>query len=87
MEAARAHEAAQEKERKRTSVYATTFCNKAHRIADGKPVDHECYILDPVVLDAETWNGANAALELAQKEGRKLHYGRIHPGLEQSDVT
>jgi hypothetical protein len=87
MDAARAYEAAQEKERKRTSVYATTFCNQGHRLADGKPVEHECYILDPVVLENEIYNGPNAALEFAQKEGRRVHYGKVHSGLEQADVT
>lgn len=33
--------------------YLTTFCNKAHRLADGKPIGHNCYVLDPVKLRLE----------------------------------
>jgi hypothetical protein len=33
--------------------YCTTYCNKAHRVRDGKPVKHECSILPPAALRAE----------------------------------
>lgn len=35
------------------ALYVTTFCNFAHRMEDGKPVEHECYILPPAALEAE----------------------------------
>lgn len=34
-------------------IYCTTFCNQAHRIDNGHPVNHECYILKPEALKAE----------------------------------
>lgn len=36
-----------------TRVYCTSFCNRGHRLDNGHPVDHECYVLDPVRLQAE----------------------------------
>ena len=33
--------------------YVTTFCNFPHRLKDGKPIEHNCYILDPKALQAE----------------------------------
>ncbi len=33
--------------------YVTTYCNKAHRLADGKPIAHECHILPPKALELE----------------------------------
>ena len=33
--------------------YCTTFCNKAHRLSDGKPLEHECYIIPPRLLKLE----------------------------------
>ncbi len=34
-------------------IYCTTYCNKGHRMRDGKPVQHECYVLPPAALRAE----------------------------------
>jgi hypothetical protein len=34
-------------------VYCTSFCNKGHNLKTGRPVAHECYILDPKKLRAE----------------------------------
>ena len=33
--------------------YCTSFCNFAHRLRDGMPVNHECYVLNPAGLRAE----------------------------------
>jgi hypothetical protein len=33
--------------------YVTTFCNFAHRLKDGKPINHECYIIPPELLRLE----------------------------------
>ena len=33
--------------------YCTSFCNFAHRLQDGMPVNHECYVLVPRLLQAE----------------------------------
>ena len=33
--------------------YCTSFCNQTHRLHDGMPVNHECYVLNPKGLTAE----------------------------------
>jgi hypothetical protein len=33
--------------------YVTTFCNFAHDEKTGRPIGHECYILDPKKLALE----------------------------------
>lgn len=35
------------------TIYCTTFCNFGHFVETGRPVGHECYILDPVKLARE----------------------------------
>jgi hypothetical protein len=60
-------------------IYVTTFCNFGHRLSDGKPVDHECYILSPAALRAEREGDYERAIELQQlawkKSGRRIHKG------------
>jgi len=38
---------------KKCGFYVTTFCNFPHRLSDGKPIEHECYILRPESLRLE----------------------------------
>ena len=33
--------------------YYSTYCNKGHRMRDGKPIEHECRIIPPAALWAE----------------------------------
>lgn len=35
------------------TIYCTSFCNFGHRLKDGKPVEHECYIIPPELLRLE----------------------------------
>ena len=35
------------------TAYLTSFCNFYHRIRDGKPIEHECFILIPASLQLE----------------------------------
>jgi len=35
------------------NFYVTSFCNFPHRLKDGKPIKHECYILRPESLKLE----------------------------------
>lgn len=51
-------------------TYCTSFCNHQHRIRDGKPVAHECYIIPPVALTHEM-NGATEAAIAAIQAGKK----------------
>jgi hypothetical protein len=34
-------------------IYCTTFCNFAHYVDTGRPIDHECYVLRPIDIRAE----------------------------------
>ncbi len=34
--------------------YVTTFCNRAHRLRDGGPIGHECFVLDAHKLREES---------------------------------
>lgn len=34
-------------------VYCTSFCNHGHRLSNGHPVNHECYVLKPEALRLE----------------------------------
>lgn len=65
-----------------TKIYCTSFCNKGHRLSDGKPVDHECYVLNVDVLRAEAKEGAEAALALALRLNLPIHERRIHKGIK-----
>lgn len=46
------------------SVYCTTYCNHGHRLSDGKPVGHECYVLPPKALAAERADNFELAARL-----------------------
>ena len=48
------------------NTYVTTYCNKPHRLKDGKPVGHECYVLPPKALAAEIDGDIKLACELIQ---------------------
>jgi hypothetical protein len=34
-------------------IYVSSFCNFAHRLKDGKPIEHECYVIPPRLLELE----------------------------------
>lgn len=67
------------------SVYCTTYCNHGHRLSDGKPVGHGCFILPPSALQLEMagdYEGAVLAIEsLRTSLGGAL---RPHRGVRQS---
>lgn len=60
--------------------YVTTYCNKAHRMADGKPIAHECYVLPPKALEAERAGDTVTAVSLiaAAKPLRLMRKGVRH---------
>ncbi len=49
------------------AIYCTTYCNRGHRLHDGKPVDHECVILPPAMLVAERFDDFDEARRLLAK--------------------
>ena len=60
--------------------YCTSFCNHAHRVSDGKPVAHECYVLPPAALAAERRGDFREALQhIAEARPLKTHRGVRKP--------
>ncbi len=58
------------------SFYVTTFCNFAHRLKDGKPLNHECYVLPPRALRLEWFGRFEEAIELLSRaKPMKTHKG------------
>jgi hypothetical protein len=51
----------------RDAVYCTTYCNHGHRLRDGMPVNHECYVLPPEALKLEREDKFEEAIAVIQK--------------------
>lgn len=45
-------------------IYCTTYCNKGHRLSDGKPIQHECRILPQLALFAEQRGDYDTAIRI-----------------------
>ena len=59
-----------------SKFYVTTFCNFAHRLEDGKPLDHECYVIPPSFLKQERENDTWPQGEREQwSRVRRIHRG------------
>jgi len=57
-------------------VFCTSYCNQGHRISDGKPVDHECYVLPTEALVAEMRGDIDKAIAiLSGWKKRRTHRG------------
>ena len=61
------------------AFYVTTYCNHAHRMKDGKPMAHECYVLPPEALAAERRGETDIAIGLLQA----AHPMRRHTGVRE----
>lgn len=71
-----------------TTVYCTSFCNHGHRLSDGKPVDHECYVLPTEALAAERRGDVARALEImSQWKKRRTHRGVKTPAPKAAAQT
>lgn len=46
--------------------YVSTYCNFAHSIEDGEPLDHECVCIPPEALEAEMAGDYERAIELME---------------------
>lgn len=58
------------------TVYCSTYCNQGHRLSDGKPVEHECIIIPPKVLEAERdGDYEGATVMLAEAKPLRTHRG------------
>lgn len=46
--------------------YVSTYCNFAHRVSDGKPIQHECRIIPVRALRMEILGNIPRAIEIMQ---------------------
>lgn len=60
-----------------SDFYVTTRCNFAHRLADGKPIDHECEILPPAALEAERKGDFAEAIRLIEEAKKPVRFGPL----------
>jgi hypothetical protein len=51
--------------------YVSTYCNFAHRVRDGKPINHECIIIPPAALRAEMEGDYTRAQEILSTSPRR----------------
>jgi hypothetical protein len=51
------------------SYYVTTFCNKAHSLKTGRPVNHECHQLPIRALEHEAAGRPAHAVCVLNKDG------------------
>lgn len=58
-----------------TYLYVTSFCNQAHRLIDGKPVAHECFVIPPRALEEERAGHFDKAHELIEAGKTSFLYG------------
>jgi hypothetical protein len=57
-------------------IYCTTFCNFGHDVATGRPVGHECYVLDAKKLQRERDGDETVFGEDIKKYPLKIVKGR-----------
>lgn len=67
----------------RASFYVTTYCNFAHRLSDGKPIEHECRIIPPSALMAEMEGDYEEAMEILHHTPSREHRGVRHEKEEE----
>jgi hypothetical protein len=62
------------------AVYCTSYCNRAHRLRDGKPIAHVCYVLPPSALDSERHGDvAEAIRRIESAKPLRVHRGVRRP--------
>jgi hypothetical protein len=59
-----------------SEVYATTFCNRGHYMATGRPIGHECRIIPPAALRAEYDGDIARAQEILSRTPPRWVRGR-----------
>lgn len=48
--------------------WCTTYCNFAHDLDSGEPLDHECRCIPPEALEAEIRGDFEEAIQLLQQQ-------------------
>lgn len=70
-----------------SNFYVTTYCNMAHRVSDGVPIDHMCAIIPPAALAAEMEGDYAKAIQLLDAGKTRSFYGMpslpTHPGVKE----
>ena len=56
--------------------YVTTYCNFAHDVETGEPIDHECIVIPPEALKAEMDGDYELAIEIMQGKPKKHRKGK-----------
>ncbi len=56
-------------------IFCTSHCNHGHRLSDGKPIDHECFIIPPKALEAERSDDFETAIAIIEAKPMKTHGG------------
>ncbi len=56
-----------------SDIFCTSFCNHAHRLSNGHPVNHECYILKPNALQLERSGKVDEAIQAGVRTDRILN--------------
>lgn len=60
-------------------IYCSSYCNHGHDKKDGKPVGHECIIIPPRSLLAESLGDYKLAIYVLQTSRRRVHKGKRAP--------
>lgn len=58
-------------------VYLTSFCNHGHRLSNGHPVNHECWVLKPEALSLEREGRIEEAMDTGFRTDRLLSPNRV----------
>ena len=56
--------------------YVSTYCNFAHYVRTGRPIDHECRVIPPAALRAEMADDFDTAIEIMRGTPRQVVRGR-----------
>lgn len=67
-------------------IYCSSYCNHGHDKKDGKPVGHECVIIPPRSLLAESLGNYELAILILQTTRRRVHKGKRVPKVAPSST-
>lgn len=56
--------------------FFTTFCNMVHDRVDGKPIEHNCFILDPESLALEAAGRFKDIEEIVKLPRTEMRHGK-----------
>jgi hypothetical protein len=54
-----------------SDFYVSTYCNFAHDMETGEPIDHECVLILPAALKAEQKGDFDKAIEIMTRKPMK----------------